>query len=323
MFLDQKSTIYQLCGCAKAVVASDARVEQTAQTKVKIAVGRNWRSIQQIYSPRWNTNWTTKTQNMLGLRPASRILPRSLKPSGLQSWRTISRLGVRNIQQDVRQSYRDLWQQQRPVKLISFANYSTKTAPPPPPPPPKDKNARGKALLSRISRFFTFSVASGIVVGAVAISGLVIYLILSELFLPSGDTRTFNKALKIVEESENAQKALGFGPQDRLTAYGEVPGDKWVRNRPAQGIKTRGADGKDRMVMRFHVESPSGKHASVILEQVDKLFWTSEFHYIALELPNKKLVYVIEPPFSAKNFSPRGFGKGNGFLGLNWGPKKD
>lgn len=163
------------------------------------------------------------------------------------------------------------------------------------------------------------------VIGAVAVSGLVIYLILLELFLPSGDTVTFNKALKEVENSVAAQNALGFKQGDRLKAFGEGGGDRWTRNRPAQGIKKRGADGKDRMVMRFHVITPHGRHASVILEQVDKSWWTSEFSYIALELPNKKLVYVIEPPFLGKSFAPRGagFGKGSGFLGLNWGPKKD
>ncbi|KAK8441592.1 mitochondrial import inner membrane translocase subunit tim21 [Candidozyma auris] len=203
--------------------------------------------------------------------------------------------------------------------------YSTKTAPPPPPPPKSDKNARGKALLSKITRFFTFSAATGMVIGAVAVSGLVIYLILSELFLPSGDTRTFNKALKEVENSAAAQQALGFSPGDRLKAYGEAAGDRWTRNRPAQSTKRRGPDGKDRMVMRFHVVSPRGRHASVILEQIDTSWWSSEFSYIALELPNRKLVYVIEPKFSPKNFAPRGagFGKGTGFLGLNWGPKKD
>lgn len=269
---------------------------------------------------------------MLGVRPALRLLHKpAITVSGIGAaarWAGhAGKAWTGRMVHTKRHREQTVWGAwQKPVQLMTMAQYSTKTAPPPPPPPPprsSDKNAKGKVLLNRITRFFTFSVASGIVVGAVAISGLVIYLILSELFLPSGDTRTFNKALKLVEESENAQKALGFGPNDRLTAYGEVPGDKWVRNRPAQGIKTRGPDGKDRMVMRFHVESPSGKHASVILEQVDKSFWTSEFNYIALELPNKTLVYVKEPPFSAKNFSPRGFGKGTGFLGLNWGPKKD
>lgn len=163
------------------------------------------------------------------------------------------------------------------------------------------------------------------VIGAVAVSGLVIYLILLELFLPSGDTRTFNKALKEVEKSAAAQEALGFKLGDRLKAFGETGGDRWTRNRPPQGIKKRGPDGKDRLAMRFHVVTPNGRHASVILEQVDNSWWSSEFSYIALELSNRKVVYVIEPKFLPKNFAPRGagFGKGTGFLGLNWGPKKD
>lgn len=209
----------------------------------------------------------------------------------------------------------------KPSALLNFAKYSTKTAPPPPPPPPSDKNARGKALLSRISRIFTFSILSVLVVGALGVAGLVVYLILSELFLPSGDTRTFNKAVKLIEANENAQKALNFAPGERLKAYGEVAGDKWVRNRPVQSIRQRGSDGKDRLVMRFHVESASGRHASAVLEQVDTSFWSSEFAYLALELPNKHRIYVVDPKFAPKNYVPRA---GNsGFLGLKWGPKKD
>lgn len=208
---------------------------------------------------------------------------------------------------------------QKPVTLLNFAKYST--APPPPPPPPADKNARGKLWLNRISRAFTFSVSSVLVVGALGVAGLVVYLILSELFLPSGDTRTFNKAVKLIEANENAQKALNFAPGERLKAYGEVAGDKWVRNRPVQSIRKRDADGKDRLVMRFHVESNSGRHASAVLEQVDTSFWSSEFAYLALEMPNKHRINVVEPKFASKNYVPR---LGNsGFLGLKWGPKKD
>lgn len=217
-----------------------------------------------------------------------------------------------------------LYQFKRPASLLNFAKYSTKTAPPPPPPPSTDKNARGRAILNRISRIFTFSISSVLVVGALGVAGLVVYLILSELFLPSGDTKTFNKAVKLIEQNENAQKTLNFAPGERLKAYGEVAGDKWVRNRPVQSIRQRGTDGKDRLVMRFHVESASGRHASVVLEQIDTSFWSSEFAYIALELPSKHRIYVVDPKFSPQNYVPRSvLGKNNGFLGLKWGPKKD
>lgn len=210
------------------------------------------------------------------------------------------------------------------ASMLNFAQYSTKTAPPPPPPPPHDKNARGKAILNRISRIFTFSLSSVLVVGALGVAGLVVYLILSELFLPSGDTKTFNKALKLIESNETAQKSLNFAPGERLKAYGEVPGDKWVRNRPVQSIRQRGADGKDRLVMRFHVESDSGRHARVVLEQIDTSFWSSEFAYIALDLPTRHRVYIVEPKFLPKNYVPRSSGMGkSGFLGLKWGPKKE
>ena len=46
--------------------------------------------------------------------------------------------------------------------------------------------------------------------GAAGVAILVVSLILSELFLPSGDTRTFNKAVRLIEENEQAQKRLYF-----------------------------------------------------------------------------------------------------------------
>ena len=209
------------------------------------------------------------------------------------------------------------------TSIIFQSKYSTKTAPPPPPPPPPaEKNAKGKVLLNRITRAFTFSLSSVIVVGAAGVALLVVYLILSELFLPSGDTRTFNKAVKLVEQNPEAQKLLNFEPGHRLKAHGGSNGDRWVRNRPAHSIRTKGKDGKDRLVMKFYVDSSSGRHGTVSLEQIDLSFWSSEFAYIALDVPGAKRVYIVEPKYQAKNYVPKP-GSSGGFLGLKWGPKKE
>lgn len=235
------------------------------------------------------------------LLPSARLAPRHV---GISCFSAIRPIGIRSIH------------------LFQHKKYSTASAPPPPPPP---KNAKSMKILSTISRFATFSISSLLVVGALGVSGMVIYLMFSELFLPSGETKTFNKALKVIESSEVAQKSLNFAPGERLKAYGDVPGDKWVRNRPIQSARKKSADGKDIMVVKFHVETKSGKHATVLVEQIDTSFWTSEFSYIALDIYGGKRVYVVEPKFSSKNLVPRGsgLGSGSGFLGLNWGPKKD
>lgn len=200
------------------------------------------------------------------------------------------------------------------------ARFNSTIPPPPPPPSHADKDAKGKLILNRLSRAFTFLISTVMVVGALGVALLVVYLILSELFLPLGDTRTFNKAVKLVEHNEEAQRLLEFGPGERLKAYGETFGDKWVRNRPAQSVRTKGADGKDHMLMRFHVESDAGKHGTVILEQVDQLFWEADFSYVALDTLGNKRVYVVEPKFARR---PKVGGSEGGFLGLKWGPKKD
>lgn len=205
----------------------------------------------------------------------------------------------------------------RPTPLLRFSKslYSTKTAPPPP--PPADKNHRGKVLLNRISRATTFSLSSLLVVGAAGVSVLVVGLILSELFLPSGETKAFNKAVKLIEKNETIQRALGFNAGDRVKAYGEVPGGKWVRNRPVQAVRSQGKDGKQHLIMKFHIESASGRHASVTLEQVDQLWWSSDFAYIAVDIPGAKRLYVVEPKYQNVKEAA------SGFLGLKWGPKRD
>ncbi|RCK56151.1 Mitochondrial import inner membrane translocase subunit TIM21 [Candida viswanathii] len=208
------------------------------------------------------------------------------------------------------------------VRSLRLHFYSTKTAPPPPPPPspPHDKNVKGKRLLNRISRAFTFSLSTLLVMGAAGVAILVVSLILSELFLPSGDTRTFNKAVRLIEDNEQAQKALVFPKGERLKAYGIVAADKWVRNRPVQSVKTKHKDGKDHLLMKFQVESDSGNYGVVTLEQVDNSMWSTEFEYIALDVPGFRRIYIIEPP--ASQMLPK-IGGGSGFLGLNWGPKKE
>lgn len=261
------------------------------------------------------------SQNLARLRPISLLSSRSLTnlAQGKSAYQSLSIQLRKHNGIEFRTPF--VFQ-----SLNSYKKYSTATAPPPPPPPPPhDKNAKGKLLLNRISRVFTFSLSSVIVLGATCVSVLVVYLILSELFLPSGDTRTFNKAVKMLESNEHAQEALGFKKGERVKAHGEGHGDKWARNRPAQSMRTRGKDGKDYLFMKFQVESASGKFGTVTLEQVDTSFWSSEFLYISLDMPGNKRIYIKEPAFQAKKYVPKvgGLNNNDGFLGLKWGPKKD
>lgn len=208
------------------------------------------------------------------------------------------------------------------AQLRTFSSASrlllTKTLAPPPPPTSSDKDAKGERILSKIVRAFTFSASSLIVLAAAGVSVLVLYLIFSELFLPSGDTRTLNKAVALVEKNEQAQKLLHFLPGARLKAYGELPGDAWVRNRPVHSTRRRGPDGKDRLYMRFHVESDAGKHGLVLLAQVDTSYWSSAFEFVLLDVQGHPQTYIVEPKLKAKQYVPR-FDKSTGFLGVQWG----
>ncbi|KAI3404942.2 TIM21 [Candida oxycetoniae] len=206
------------------------------------------------------------------------------------------------------------------AKKFQLLKYSTTTSPPPPPPPSHDKNYKGKIILNRISRAFTFSLSVALVIAASGIALLVLYLIITELFFPTGDTTTFNKAVNLIQKNTEAQKVLNFPAGERLKAYGFVAADKWVRNRPVQSVKRKGDDGKDHLYMKFKVETSTGNYGVVTLEQIDNSLWSTKFKYIALDVPGRKTVYIIAPP--RPKIAPS-IGKGTGFLGLNWGPKKD
>lgn len=263
------------------------------------------------------------SQGLAKIRPISLLSTRSFA-NLTQGPSTYHSLSIRSIRHNRLESrYTNILNR----NILPYNNYSTGTTPPPPPPPPPphDKNAKGKFLFNRIGRAFTFSLSSVIVLGATCISVLVVYLILSELFLPSGDTRTFNKAVRMLESNELAHEALGFKKGQRVKAHGEQHADKWARNRPAQSVRTRGTDGKDYLFMKFQVESPSGKYGTVTLEQVDRTFWSSEFLYIALDMPGNKRIYIKEPKFQSKKYVPKvgSLTSNDGFLGLKWGPKKD
>ncbi|GAV51969.1 hypothetical protein ZYGR_0AF04410 [Zygosaccharomyces rouxii] len=173
----------------------------------------------------------------------------------------------------------------------------------------------------RIKSFTTFTVSGTLVVGAVGLSAIVLYLITSELFSPSGDTRLFNRSVSIVEKDESSRSLLQCNDdgdnKERLKAYGEVfTSDKWTRNRPATSQKRLDKSGRFHYSMRFNVESKK-RRGLVHVEAVD-----SDEHYqpdlisLYIDVPGEKRHYLIKPKLN-KIVRP------SGFLGVHWGPKRD
>jgi import inner membrane translocase subunit TIM21 len=155
--------------------------------------------------------------------------------------------------------------------------------------------------------------------GAAGLASLVVYLVVSEIFLPSGDTQVFNKAVNLIEKDPKAQEVLKLEPGDRLKAYGETGDNKWTRNRPIASTRRVDKSGKEHLFMRFHVES-NQKHGSVQLETIQADVLHPEYSYIYLDVPGEKRHYIIAPP------KPKLFGQrdqNSGFLGVKWGPKTE
>lgn len=186
----------------------------------------------------------------------------------------------------------------------------------------KSSNAKGKiGIWPRIKAFTTFTVSGTLVIGAVGLSAIVLYLITSELFSPSGDTRLFNRSVSIVEVDEPSRSLLQCDDngdnKERLKAYGEAfTRDKWTRNRPATSQKRLDKSGRSHYSMRFNVESKK-KRGLVHVEAVD-----SDEHYqpdlisLYIDVPGEKRHYLIKPKLN-KIVRP------SGFLGVQWGPKRN
>ncbi|ANZ74194.1 BA75_00326T0 [Komagataella pastoris] len=179
----------------------------------------------------------------------------------------------------------------------------------------KKNSSTGPSLFLRVKNAVTFTASTALVIGALGLAGISLYLLFSELFLPSGDTTTFNHAVTLVEKDPGAQKLLQIDPGTRLKAYGEATGDKWTRNRPLRTSRRIGKDGYERILMRFHVESDN-QVGIVSLEAVDKTVFDQEFAYVYLDVPGKKRHYIIAPQLPKKT-------ENTGFLGVKWGPKSN
>jgi len=184
----------------------------------------------------------------------------------------------------------------------------------------KTNNKKPKIpLWARIKTASTFAIATTVVLGATGLAGLVIYLVVSEIVLPSGDTQIFNKAVSLIEKDEKCQELLQLEKGKRLKAYGETSDNKWTRNRPIASNRRVDKSGKEHLFMRFHVES-GAKHGSVQLETVQADVLHPEYSYIYLDVPGEKRHYVIEPP-RPKLLGSRD--QNTGFLGVKWGPKSE
>lgn len=182
------------------------------------------------------------------------------------------------------------------------------------------QNTKKTPLWPRVKAFTSFTASGVLVVGATGLAAMVIYLILSELLSPSGDTQIFNRAVSLVEADEIARTLLqcddSEDDKERLKAFGEIlTDDKWTRNRPISSTRRIGKDGKEHYFMRFHVESKQKRGLVHIEAKASEVNYQPDFISIYLDIPGEKRYYLVKPRVS--------IAKPKGFLGVNWGPKRD
>lgn len=181
------------------------------------------------------------------------------------------------------------------------------------------KKKAPSTLWPRIKNATSFSLSALLVVGAVGVSTVVIYLIGSELFSPSGDTQLFNRAVSMVQKDKTVRELLQSNDtlyNERLKAYGElITHDRWTRNRPIVSKRRIDAEGNVHCFLRFHIESKKkvGLVHCEALEKKGKIL--PDFVSLYVDIPGEKRHFLIRPVLKK---AP----KASGFLGLNWGPKK-
>ena len=183
----------------------------------------------------------------------------------------------------------------------------------------QDKKKAPSTLWPRIKSATSFSLNAVLVLGAVGVSTVVIYLIGSELFSPSGDTQLFNRAVSMVQKDKDVRAMLQSNDtlyNERLKAYGElITHDRWTRNRPIVSQRRVDAEGNVHCFLRFHIESKKkvGLVHCEALEKKGKIL--PDFVSLYVDIPGEKRHFLIRPKLKK---TP----KATGFLGLNWGPKK-
>ncbi|QLQ81574.1 hypothetical protein HG537_0F03350 [Torulaspora globosa] len=183
------------------------------------------------------------------------------------------------------------------------------------------KSGKMPAIWPKVKAFTTFTASGTLVIGAAGLSMVVIYLILSELLSPSGDTQIFNRSVSLIEKDETARALLQCNDteesKEKLKAYGEIfTSDKWTRNRPIVSTKKIDKNGKAHYFMRFHVESKK-KRGLVHIEAVESdKNYQPDFKSMYLDVAGEQRYYLIKPQLGT-------VAKPKGFLGVNWGPKRN
>lgn len=165
---------------------------------------------------------------------------------------------------------------------------------------------------------------SVIVVGSVGLTGLAIYAIGKELFSSSGDTKLFNRSIKLIEHNLYCQKMLQceYG-SEKLSALGNgwstgKSTGGWGRGMGTPVASSRRLDNlnNEHVHMMYEVFSLN-KKGTVQLEAIRHHDSSkTELRSLALNV-DKEVFYVIAPP----KISPMGTSSNGGFLGVHWGTK--
>ncbi|VEU19392.1 DEKNAAC100647 [Brettanomyces naardenensis] len=191
------------------------------------------------------------------------------------------------------------------------------------------KKGPSRSFTERVKSGTKFLISSAIVLAALGVTTVSLYLVFKELFSPSGETSTFNRVVNRIEKDPNCLKLLGYSEEEvkkgkmKLKAYGDVPRDRWTRERPIRATQYTAKDGTERLLMRFFVESKY-KVGVVRVEAIEENLIAQKFNYITLDVKGEKRYYLEGQPPQVSYKRPFSvFGSNSGFLGVKWGTQSN
>ncbi|CCF58980.1 hypothetical protein KAFR_0F03840 [Kazachstania africana CBS 2517] len=193
--------------------------------------------------------------------------------------------------------------------------------------PKKPRSKQHQLIWSQFKNYSKLTFSVGLIISSFAISVVILYLIIFELFSPTGDTQIFNRAVSMTQKDQTVRKLLNCNDnilkKEKLKAFGNLfTTDRWTRNRPITSRRKLDKEGHLHCFLKFHLQSKA-KIGVVHLETIEKnenklikQFSKPQITSLYIDVPGEKRYYLVKPKLKQ-------IIKPTGFLGINWGSRRD
>ncbi|SPN98580.1 related to Mitochondrial import inner membrane translocase subunit TIM21 [Cephalotrichum gorgonifer] len=158
----------------------------------------------------------------------------------------------------------------------------------------------------------------GLILAGLGLTGVVTYLLFTEVFAPDSKVANFSRAVDLIKKDPVCQSLLG--DPKKIMAHGEETYNKWRRARPIASTIYQDRYGVEHLMMKFHVDGPLNKglaqlHMTRHPKQGDGDF---EYKYLFVDVRGHHRVYLKNAD-EEKKAAGAAAKKKTRFLGINFG----